>query len=237
MQQVTRLEQMKTDMIRIAAHDLRNPLTVLNGYIEMLMGSDAISEEDAKFYLNQMHDSVHHMQRMVGDLLSLERIAELSGGHTDPVEFSLLVEDSFNRLFSTDHDMSLHVPNEQVIVYGVAPLLREAVDNLISNAVKYTPANGTITATLSADSDYAFFRVVDTGYGIPEDMQNDLFKPFYRAKSKETRKIPGTGLGLNLVQNIVARHNGTIHFLSEYGKGSEFGFLLPCFNDQLEGQS
>ncbi len=231
-QQVTRLERLKTDMIRIAAHDLRNPLTVMIGYIEMLDEDTDPSDEYRRSSLAKLREAVNHMRKMVEDILSLERIAEVSGGHTDPVNFSALIQDAFKRHQSNQHEMTIKLPPQPITVYGQEPLLREAVDNLLSNAVKYTPANGQIAVSLSADADFALFRVDDTGYGIPMENQGALFSPFYRVRTKETRRISGTGLGLHLVKNIIERHNGTIHFESEYGKGSSFGFLLP----QLDGE-
>lgn len=232
-QQVSHLEQLKTDMIRIAAHDLRNPLTVIFGYIDLLQSDlkDKL-EPDYFQYLVQIKSSVEHMRQIVGDILSLERIAELSGGYTDPVDFSKIVREVYDRYATqATHDFELELPDETVIVYGAKAELREAVANLLSNAVKYTPENGRIVVHLSVDADVALFTVTDNGYGIPLEMQDKLFQPFYRAKSKETRMIDGTGLGLHLVKNIIERHNGHIHFESEYLKGSTFGFMLPQVGD------
>jgi signal transduction histidine kinase len=227
-EQVSRLEQLKTDMIRIAAHDLRNPLTVMSGSVEMLR-SDLKDQLDEFYlgYLDQLKTSIKHMQKMVADILSLERIAELSGGHTNPVNFSKTIEDSFSHFLCDTHIMTLNLPDDPVTVYGVAALLREAVDNLLSNALKYTPSGGQIEVSLTVDSDSALLKVSDTGFGIPEGMQDNLFSPFTRIKTQETRKIEGTGLGLHLVSNIVERHNGSVFFESEHGKGSTFGFMLP----------
>jgi len=229
--QVSKLEQLKTDMIRIAAHDLRNPLTVMRGYIEMLQVElEDKLEAHLASYLSELQQSVQRMQKLVRDILSTERIAEHSGGYTDPVDFSALVETihaEYAQNPKNKQTLRLNLPDETVVVYGSEPELREAVRNLMSNAVKYTPPDGAITITLSADADIALFTVTDTGYGIPADKQDQLFKPFFRAKTPETRKIDGTGLGLHLVKNIVERHNGQIHFESVYKKGSTFGFMLP----------
>jgi signal transduction histidine kinase len=227
--QVSKLEQLKTDMIRIAAHDLRNPLTVMRGYIEMLQADlTGIIAPGQQNYLVELRASVEKMQKLVRDILSSERIAEHSGGYTDPVDFSQVVQAIYEEYSQRSQQTFTHnLPDETVVVYGSEPELREAVRNLMSNAVKYTPAEGIITVTLSADSDIALFTVTDNGYGIPEDKQDQLFKPFFRAKTPETRKIDGTGLGLHLVKNIVERHNGQIHFESVYRQGSTFGFMLP----------
>jgi signal transduction histidine kinase len=231
--QVTRLEQLKTDMIRIAAHDLRTPLTVMSGYIDMLRDElDSQLAEHQHGYLDELKTAIARMRRIVGDILSLERIAETSGGYTDPINFSRLLAEIYETYATrAEQDFTLDMPPDPVTVYGAEAELREAIENLFSNAVKYTPPEGSITVSLSADSDVALFTIKDTGYGIPEQMQDKLFQPFYRAKTRETRKIEGTGLGLHLVKNIVERHNGQIYFESSYEKGSTFGFMLPQVED------
>jgi two-component system phosphate regulon sensor histidine kinase PhoR len=113
------------------------------------------------------------------------------------------------------------------MVEGDKTQLYEAITNLISNAIKYTPSEGTITVSLSCEDEKISFRVQDTGYGIPADRQERLFEPFYRARVEGTESTEGTGLGLHLVKNVVERHGGTMMFKSEFQKGSLFGFTLP----------
>jgi signal transduction histidine kinase len=99
--------------------------------------------------------------------------------------------------------------------------------------VKYTPREGKITVTLKVEKDTAQLRIRDTGYGIPEDQQERLFSPFFRARTNETRFIEGTGLGLHLVKNIIVRHEGEMIFESVYGEGSTFGFDIPLTGKKL----
>jgi signal transduction histidine kinase len=111
-------------------------------------------------------------------------------------------------------------------VKGDIAQLREAMDNLIGNAIKYTPDKGSITVRLRVNGDSAIFEVKDSGIGIPKDQQARLFQPFFRVKSSETAKIEGTGLGLHLVKNIVERHQGKMRVHTVYGEGSTFGFEI-----------
>jgi len=112
-------------------------------------------------------------------------------------------------------------------VLGDIVQLREALENLISNAIKYTPAGGTVTVRVRRQSEHILFQVEDSGYGIPEADQTRLFQAFYRVHTDETYRIGGTGLGLHLVKNIIDRHAGEVVFKSVYQKGSMFGFFLP----------
>ncbi len=229
--QVSELEQLKTDMIRIAAHDLRTPLMTMLNYANFLRDDDKHPLLDYQVgYVGEIVSSVRRMQQIISDILSLERIQETAAEryeqHADLAEqIHLAAEAALAR--TTGHVITMDVPQSGVLVQGDASQLREAAMNLMTNAVKYTPEGASITLRLAVDGDVALFTVEDAGYGIPKDMQSRLFQPFYRAKSKETRRIEGTGLGLYLVRNIIHRHGGEIVFHSVYGEGSTFGFSVP----------
>ena len=105
--------------------------------------------------------------------------------------------------------------------------LREAIDNLIGNAIKYTPDNGAVRVRLEQNAGRVIFEVKDNGLGIPDDQQERLFQPFFRASNAKASTIEGTGLGLHLVKNIIERHGGKMRFKSVVGQGSLFGFELP----------
>jgi PAS domain S-box-containing protein len=233
--QVTQLEQLKTDMIRIASHDLRNPIGVMQGYVEILQWDIQADAYDAmKFteHLRAMEKMTRRMRKITSDILSVDRI-EQSGqkDRTDPIDFTQILsevceEHSF--LAAGKSQMyRIYLPDMPTYIYGDHAQLREAAANLISNAIKYTPDNGRVIVSLEYDGDAAIFEVQDTGYGIPIDLQKRLFEPFYRAKTKETAAIEGTGLGLHLVKNIVERHHGRMIFRSRYKEGSTFGFQIP----------
>jgi PAS domain S-box-containing protein len=231
--QVSELEKLKTDMIRIASHDLRSPLTSMKGFLDLLRMDlkEALTEKNTK-YIDYIADGVKQMQQMVSGILSLEYIEYLMGENTRTV-FDLvgLVRETFDKHQPMAHrkeqTLALMIQHKPLLVAGDTFQLREAIANLIHNAIKYTPEGGTITVSIEKVEESAIFRVQDTGYGIPLAQQQNLFKPFFRAKSKETQNIEGTGLGLHLVKNIVERSSGEMLFESVPGKGSLFWFKLP----------
>jgi two-component system, OmpR family, sensor histidine kinase VicK len=125
------------------------------------------------------------------------------------------------------HQLICDFTTAQLLVQADPAQMHEAMVNLVDNAMKYTPDGGEIQIRLCRVGDSARFEVEDNGFGIPDEMQKELFQPFYRARSRETLTIEGTGLGLHLVRNIIERFGGTMRVESEYGKGSTFGFDVP----------
>lgn len=232
-EQVSRLEQIKTDMIRIASHDLRNPLAAILGYLEMLSWDfdDGISEAHQE-YIRNIDEAARRMQKITSDILSLERIEE-SALHNTSESFDLnnLIQQTYNEHRPNaqlkKHNYSVELPSERVVVEADPIQLHEAIANLVGNAIKYTPDQGEVRLTLDVFHNTARIRVIDNGYGIPEEKQERLFQPFYRAKTKETETIQGTGLGLHLVKSIIERFNGTLVYKSVHRKGSTFGFDMP----------
>jgi signal transduction histidine kinase len=231
---VSGLEQLKTDMIRIAAHDLRNPLSAILGFASLLADSELQPRQQE--YAKVIEKSAHRMHKIITDILSLQRIEAMQNSAVQSIANLREIVDKayqdhqeFARIKGQNY--TVHLPEASVIVAGDAPQLKEAVDNLVSNAIKYTPDEGQVVVRLIQGAGFASIEVEDHGYGIPEEMQEHLFQPFYRARTEETRDIDGTGLGLHLVKNIIERHNGDMIFRSVYGKGSTFGFRLPVLNE------
>lgn len=233
-QQVSELEQMKTDMIRMAAHDLKNPIGVMLGYLEMAQGDLDKLPPVAQGHIHASRQAAWRANSMLSDILSLERIEHLArdGARTEVNLYELLGEliaqyrEPITRGGQT-LQIDVTVEEDEAIVLGDSPQLAEAISNLITNASKYSPQAGTIQIRLWREQDTLYFETRDNGYGIPLEMQKRLFSPFYRALSEETAHIQGTGLGLHLVKNIVERHGGKVYFHSEQGQGSIFGFQLP----------
>lgn len=236
-EKVNKLEQLKSDMIRMAAHDLRSPLAVFVTNMDVLtMKLDAentvIFKDALSEHLDDMRNATKRMRRIIDDILSLERI-EQNAQHAEytPIELAPMVEGLFRDYQPQAKEklliFTLKCVPAKLHILGDIAQLREAIANLISNAIKYTPEGGVVDVRVAIQGDCARFEVIDNGYGIPKDKQASLFQPFYRAKSKQTRHIEGTGLGLYLVKNVIDRHHGTLIFKSTEGKGSHFGFDIP----------
>ena len=228
------LEQLKTDMIRIASHDLKNPLSIVAAYVNMLNDDRAQFDDMYHIYFEEMQAAIDRQWAILEDVLSMERIQQRAlGDNISMINLSHLVDFTAQEYRSQaerkNHHYILQIQQKDppLMVMGDEVQLREAIGNLLVNAIKYTPQHGTINVSLLEERGKARFMVKDTGFGIPEKRQDQLFEPFYRAKADGTENIDGTGLGLYLVKNIVERHNGEIIFESAYQKGSTFGFYLP----------
>jgi PAS domain S-box-containing protein len=227
---VRQLEQLKTDMIRLAAHDLRSPLNVIGMHCDLLLENDGLSASQRRA-LEDTRDSARKMTRIVTDILSLQRIESMDNVSQEAVSMAELVElvASSHRARARAKQLAFSVllPGSSVIVEADPMQIREALDNLIDNAIKYTPQGGSVTVRLGERGGLALVEVEDTGPGIPDEMQPRVFSPFFRTRSAETITAEGTGLGLHLVKNIIERHNGRMRFHSTFGRGSMFGFEMP----------
>lgn len=236
---IAALENLKTDMIRIAAHDLRNPINALMlhlSILERVIDQEMLNERGQRS-LNQMNIASERLKNMVESILSLERIEGLAQSNNIMLEtvnlYALLqqvIEEHAASATEKHIDISLEA-DASLSVHGDWVQLQEAFSNLLINAIKYTPPNGAVTVRVMLDTQGVCVAVQDTGFGIPEDMQSRLFEPFYRVKTTETQHIVGTGLGLHLVQNIVQRHGGEVKVNSVYREGSTFTICLPPMVD------
>ncbi len=229
--QVSALEQTKTNLIRMAAHDLRNPLNNALGYTYLLNKAGDTLSDELRGYVATIQDALQRMKSITDDILSLERAEALRGVNAQVISLADLIENAFDEFepqaARKRQRFTLNLPAKPVLVHAEPTILYRAAINLIQNAIKYTPDAGCVAVRLDHVGREAVFEVSDNGYGIPEDQQAQLFQPFFRARSPETTSIEGSGLGLYLVKSIVEQHGGQMIFHSAYGQGSTFGFRLP----------
>ena len=241
-QDVSHLEQasqMRRDFVANVSHELRTPLTALMGFIETLRGPARKDEAARDRFLQIMMDEANRMNRLVGDLLSLNRVeSEERIRPKEAVDLTGLLQSTINTLRPLAEDvqvaLSLNAPPDSVSLPGDADQLRQVFTNLIENAIKYGSSGGVVDVTLELLERDATVRgpsvrvqVADKGPGIDSVHLPRLTERFYRADSHRSRQLGGTGLGLAIVKHIVNRHRGRLRVESELGQGTTFTVILP----------
>ncbi len=235
------LEQIKSEMIRMASHDLRNPLGQVIGYFELLVDDqqDNFTEQHHHF-VTLIRKNLDNIRLLLEEILNLEEIESLQSAGWRPVHINDVLKDVAETLQAQatvkEQTFLIELVPQDCIVRGSNSQLRQAFANIINNAIKYTPEGGTVEVRSYLRDNQFHFVVEDTGYGIPEARQERLFERFYRARTPGTEHIEGTGLGLSLVKSVIERHGGAVWFESEIQTGSTFGFWLPVLNEALNSQ-
>jgi signal transduction histidine kinase len=228
------LEQRKDDFISMASHELRNPLTILKLQTTRLhrqlvkQGLQASASA-----LASMEVQINAITRLVEELLDVSKIqAGRLEYRQERVDLDALLREIADTMQQTH-------PSHRILVHGAAQTsligdrdrLGQVFTNLLSNAIKYSPEAQTVEMDLSASPETVTIRVRDHGLGIPREQREKIFKRFYRAADPRQRAIPGLGMGLYIVAEIVKRHGGTISVDSAIGKGSTFTVTLPRMKD------
>lgn len=232
-----RLNDTKTRMIRMASHDLKNPLGVITGYLELLLDDvedPALPQATRQKFLNQINRASKEMLAIVSNILDLERARRGSQAYQSYNLSSLLTELTLyfeNKAERKSQRLDMQLPEAPVILVGDEKQMHHVFSNLIDNALKYTPEGGHIMVRLSSVEGNARVEVEDNGFGIPKESQKNLFQEFYRVRTSDTANIQGTGLGLSLVKAVVVAHKGRISVDSEEGKGSTFIVELPLASE------
>ncbi|HET7354834.1 MAG TPA: ATP-binding protein [Gaiellaceae bacterium] len=225
------LERLRDAFVRAVSHELRTPLTSISGFLEMLGDEEDALSTSGRGYLTVLRRSTGRLQRIVEDLLLVAQIEanrlELDPAPADLAELAAAtVEAALPVAASKRVELRLDT-NGSLPLEADAGRLRQVLDNLVSNALKFTPDGGSVTLSASNGGDRMRVEVADTGIGIPRDEVGQLFSRFYRASSATRRAIPGTGLGLVIARAIVERHGGTISLESREGEGTCVTVTLP----------
>lgn len=231
---VEQAELMRRDFVANVSHEIRTPLTVLSGFVETMQTLD-LPKEDRLRYLQMMGQQTQRMQTLVSDLLTLSRLEgspRPGAGEWSAMAGFLAQCEEEARALMLAGGKSLRLefaPAPELAVDGVAAELQSAFSNLVSNAVRYTPAGGSVrvSASLEADGGLAF-AVRDTGPGIAPEHLPRLSERFYRVDRSRSRETGGTGLGLAIVKHVAQRHGGELRIASTPGAGSTFTILLPA---------
>jgi signal transduction histidine kinase len=217
--------------LSIASHELRNPITAIQMSAEMLEKyEDNLSEDKKHKHLDRIRKAASNMNQLLEDVLILSRadLGKLSFHPTplDVIEFCHNLVEDFQINLGQEYQILLQYQGYFNQVYLDSNLLSHILNNLISNAVKYSPDGGIIQLLLIGADELIIFKVIDHGIGMPAEFQANLFKQFERATN--VGNIQGTGLGLSIVKRAVDLHNGQIAVESEEGEGTTFTVILPC---------
>jgi signal transduction histidine kinase len=229
--QLRELDTMKDDLISLVSHELRTPLTSIVGYLDLVVeDEDALTEEQQGF-LEVVGRNSKRLLSLVSDLLF---VAQSEAGRMmlkrDLLSLRELVGQAVSAAEPTAQDrkidLTLTSPDNGYVV-GDEQRLAQVVDNLLSNALKFTPPGGSVAVSVTTMDDTVLIEVADTGFGISSDEQERLFTRFFRTDAAMKRAIQGTGLGLSIVKAIVEGHGGTISVESAEGEGATFRVALP----------
>ena len=232
-QRLVEVDNVKQDLVSNVSHELRTPITSISGYAEVLVDGTLgeLNQEQA--------DAVHRIERNTGRLgLLVEDLLTLSRAESGPLDLDHgeldlreVVAEAFDLLEdlirSRSLDVRLDLPEAPVLILGDAPALERVVMNLMSNAIKFTPDGGRVTLSVRTSQSGAELLVSDSGIGIPQVDQEQLFTRFFRASAANEQAIQGSGLGLSIVHALVVQHGGTVSVESVPGEGTTVRVLLP----------
>ncbi len=219
-----RIEMMRRDFIANASHELRTPLTVINGFLEIAQSQPGLDVQTRMGHLKLMIEQGHRMQNLVEDMLTLTRLESVEYPlRPERVNIHALLEQVLSEataLSNGRHKITLDVDGPDI--RGSTDELRSAFGNLASNAVRYTPEQGSIHIAWTMAPAGPRFTVQDTGIGIRPEHISRLTERFYRVDKSRSRETQGTGLGLAIVKHVLLRHDAALSIESEPGKGSTF---------------
>jgi signal transduction histidine kinase len=226
------LDRMRDAFVATVSHELRTPLTSIAGFLEMLLDEEQVMSPAGRRYLEVIRRSADRLHALVEDLLL---IAQIEARRIELVRAPLDLADLARRAAEAARpraeakDVALDVDvDTPPSVIGDRVRLGQVLDNLVSNAVKFTESGGTVTIRVESDHGDARVTVRDSGIGIPADEQAQVFSRFFRASTATDRAIPGTGLGLAISRALVEQHGGTIALASREGEGTEVSVSLPA---------
>ena len=233
MQDITylkRLDQMKNDFVHTVSHDLRSPLTAVLGYAELIERVGPLTGQQQEF-VRRIQGSVQNITALVNELLDLGRLEAGFDSRRESVQIESIVSYSLGLFEPLIQEKQLRLTRETAAdlpALRANPIrIRQMIDNLLGNAIKYTPPGGSVAVSVRAEDRQIIFEVRDSGPGIPRDEQVRVFEKFYRASNVAGTK--GSGLGLSIVKSIVDSYHGRVWVESDVDRGAAFFVVLPAF--------
>jgi signal transduction histidine kinase len=230
-----RLEKVKNEFVATASHDLRNPLTSIRGYSQLIQNAGPLNDNQADF-VKRIQRAVGNMTELVENMLDLAKMdlgAEPTREILDITNLLWQIADEFQpQAEAKKQNLKLETTATSSHVRGDALQLRQALRNLVGNAIKYTPDGGAVTLCSDNEAGMVQINIRDTGYGMPAADLPHVFDRFYRVRNNGHDEIEGNGLGLAIVKSTIEGHGGSIRVESEIGKGSCFTFNLPLADEK-----
>ncbi|MFC0561265.1 cell wall metabolism sensor histidine kinase WalK [Halalkalibacter alkalisediminis] len=235
-----KIEQERREFVANVSHELRTPLTTMKSYLEALEDGVMNDKELGPKFLNVTQNETERMIRLVNDLLQLSKIDSQDSKFTyQLVNMGSFLNDVIDRfeIIAVEKNITFKrkIANSPVYVKIAPDKLMQVLDNVISNAMKYSPEGEAIKIQMLQKEKFLQISIIDKGMGIPPESQTKIFERFYRVDKARARSVGGTGLGLAIAKELIQAHNGEIWAEGEYGKGTTINITLPYLNDQ-EGE-
>jgi two-component system sensor histidine kinase/response regulator len=225
------LDRLKDEFVALVSHELRTPLTSIRGYLELVLEEEGALTDEQRQFLGVVERNAHRLLALVGDLLFLAQIeAGKLSLEVGAVDLAAIAADSVETARPLAEEKGITVTlatGPLALIAGDRARLAQLLDNLISNGIKFTPAEGRVDVRVRGERGHGVIEVRDTGMGIPSDEQEHLFERFFRTAKATEQAIPGTGLGLAISKAIVHAHGGRITFASAEGSGTTFRVSIP----------
>jgi signal transduction histidine kinase len=227
-----RAEQLKDEFLALVSHELRTPLSSIVAHIEILLDEEVNDKAVRRQFMEVIDRNSTRLERLVGDLLFVAQLESANLAISmEEVDIVAVVAESVEaatpRAQQSKTRMELVRPDQPLILSGDSGRLGQAIDNLISNAIKYSPRGGSIEIRVTRSNDDCVIEVKDEGIGIGLDEQSHLFERFFRGSTASNLHIQGVGLGLSIVKRIVEGHDGRVTVVSMPNSGSTFTISLP----------
>ncbi len=236
-----KLERVRRDFVANVSHEFRTPLTAIQGFAETLLGGAMDDPQNRGRFLEIIVEHSRRLARLTEDLLMLSKMdADRMEFETRRIPVGPFIESCIEtaqpRARDKDLRLSVNQANRIPDIAGDRRRLTEVLQNLLDNAIQYTPAGGQIMVSAGVTGSEVTFTVSDTGIGIPQADQPRIFERFYRVDVARSREVGGTGLGLSIAKHLVEGHGGRIWVESEVGQGSQFHFSVPIFDSERTRQ-
>jgi signal transduction histidine kinase len=238
-EELRELDRLKDEFVALVSHELRTPLTSIRGYLELVLdgASGELSEQQRQF-LGVVERNSDRLQRLVGDLLFVAQVdagsLALERDRLDATEVGAEAVEAA-RPAADEKGLELRLSGDpRAELVGDRARLAQLVDNLVSNAIKFTPSGGHVEVAVHRGDGNVTIEISDSGMGISAEEQDRLYQRFFRTAAATSQAIPGTGLGLAISKAIVDAHEGTIELESAEGRGTTFRITIPAHVNEME---